>query len=245
MKQGVHLILCVIVGLAYYQAFNYLGLPFWAHVVTAPVLIYLMIFATNVYSFRISLDLEEIPARGYAGRVKDLKENERMLARLGFRKFDEFYFRIAADAVVYAYSHESRPIILCDYHLGGVRCCDLVTNFENGFSLTTSNAASAGNIPRPPKKMLQIFDGRAFDELDRQHWQGIEFLKQRNFRCKPWRVEEFRRDFLRAFLSERENTIKLLSPLKLLYWMATNHKFRYMRPIQQQFLAKTLELPQR
>ena len=243
MKQSVHLILCIAVGFAYYQVFSYLGIPFWAHVLSIPVLTYLMIFATNLYSFRISLDFAEIPAKGYGSRVIDLKQNERNLFGLGFLKFDEFYWRIATDAVVYAYTNETRTVVLCDYHLGGVKFCDFVTNFERGYSLTTSNTASSGNVPRSNKKMLQIFHGATFSEALKNHLQAVEFLKQKGFRVEHWHIHSFRLRFAKAFLSERENTIGLLSPVKLLYWMATNYKFRYMKSVQQQFLAKTLELP--
>lgn len=243
MKQSIHLILCIAVGFAYYQIFNYLGIPFWAHALSIPVLGYLMIFAANLYSFRISLDFEKIPAKGYGSRIIDLKQNEQSLYGINFKKFDEFYWRIASDAIVYAYTNEDRTIVLCDYHLGAVKFCDLVTNFDRGFSLTTSNTASSGNIPRTNKKMLQIFHGATFSEALKNHLQAVEFLKQKGFRVEPWHIHNFRLRFAKAFLSERKNTIEILSPVKLLYRMATNYKFRYMKPVQQQFLAKTLELP--
>jgi hypothetical protein len=91
--------------------------------------------------------------------------------------------------------------------------------------------------------MLQIFHGAVFSEALRNHLIAIEFLKQKGFQVRYWKIHNFRMRFAKAFLSERENTIGLLSPIKLLYYMATNYKFRYMKPIQQQFLAKTLELP--
>ena len=243
MKQGVHLILCIAVGFVYYEIFNYLGIPFWAHALSIPVLVYLMIFATNLYSFRIALDFEKIPAKGYGSRIVDLKQHETNLFGLGFKKFDEFYWRTATDAIVYAYTNDTRTVVLCDYHLGAVTFCDLVTNFEGGFSLTTSNTSSAGNIPRSNKKMLQIFHGAVFSEALRNHLIAVEFLKQKGFQVRHWKIHNFRMRFAKAYLSERENTIGLLSPIKLLYWMATNYKIRYMKPIQQQFLAKTLELP--
>lgn len=235
--------MCIIVGFSYYQIVSYLGVPFWLQALSIPVLVYLMIFATNIYSFRISLDFEKVPEKGYGSRIFDLKTHERNLYGLGFKKFDEFYWRTATDAVVYAYTNDDRSIVLCDYHLGAVQFCDLVTNFEGGFSLTTSNASSSGNIPRPNKKMLQIFHGAVFSEALRNHLIAVEFLKQKNFRVRAWQIPNFRMRFAKEFLSQRENTIGLLSPVKLLYWMATNYKLRYMQPIQQQFLAKTLELP--
>lgn len=242
MKQGVHVILCLVVGAIYYLIFNYLGIPYWAHWLFVPVLIYLMIFATSLYSFRIALDFEKIPAKGYGMRIIDLKQNQRVLFSVGFKKFDEFYWRIAADALVYAYFNADRTVILCDYHLGAVKSCDLVTNFQAGYSLTTSNAASAGNIPRGNKKMLQIFEGAGYSELLKNHLQSIEFLNQKGFKVKVWRVEDFRIEFAKAYLGERKNTIGLLSPVKLIYWMATNYKVRYMKPIQQQFMAKANDL---
>lgn len=243
MKQGVHLILCIIIGFIYYRIFEYAGIPFWVHFLTIPVLVYLMIFSTNIYSFRISLDMEKIPAKGYGGRIMDLNQNEKKLFGLGFKKFDEFYWRTASDAVVYAYANETRTIVLCDYHLGGVKCFDIVTNFEGGYSLTTSNNADSGNIPRSPRRMLQVFDGAIFSEALVNHLQSIEFLKQKGFPVRCWRLENFRMVFAKAFLSERKDTIGFLSPVKLLYWIATNYRLRYTKPVQQQFLAKTLELP--
>lgn len=241
MRQSIHLILCIAIGFVYYEIFNYLSLPFWAHAFSIPVLIWFMIYATNLYSFRISLDFEKIPAKGYGMRIIDLKQNERKLFGLGFKKFDEFYWRIAADAVVYAYLNDNRTIVLCDYHLGAVKCCDLVTNFQTGYSLTTSSTARAGNIPRSNKKMLQIFDGAVYSELLKNHLQAVEFLKKRGYKVNHWRVENFRIEFAKAYLSERRNIFGLFTPFKLLYWMATNYKIRYMKPIQQQFLAKAAD----
>lgn len=240
MRQSIYLILCVIIGFAFYQIFSYLGIPYWASVASIPVLVYAMIFATNLYSFRISLDFEKIPAKGYGMRVIDLKQNERRLYGLGFKKFDEFYWRIAAEAVVYVYVNEERTVVICDYHLGSFKFCDLITNFSNGFSLTTSSAANSRNIPRSNKKMLQIFDGAVYSELLRNHLQSVEFLKQKGNQVKIWRTENFRLEFIKAFLRERKNTITLLSPFKFLYRIATNHKAKYMMPIQQQFAEAAL-----
>lgn len=234
MKQYVHFLVCFVTTLVLYEGLHRFGFPYWTIFLFVPFLIYGLVFASNVYSFRIGLDFEEIPARGYELRISDLESNKRMLQFLGFRQFDRFYLRIAADVVAYAYIHQTYPVVLCDYHFGSTKSCDLVTAFENGYMLTTANIPSAGNIPRPAKKMLQIFPDIPPESLLKNHLQAVEFLRMKGLRTAALTPENFRLEFIKAFLGERKNTIAPLSPIKLLYWMATGRKMIYMKPVQEQ-----------
>jgi hypothetical protein len=234
MKQYVHFFVCFVVTLALYEGLQYFDYPFWAIFLFVLFLIYGLIFASNLFSFRIGLDFEEIPSKGYELRISDLEQNKRVLQNLGFRQFDKFYLRTSTDVVSYAYLHEHFPVIFCDYHFGITKACDLVTNFENGYTLTTSNIPSAGNIPRPTKKMLQIFPDMTPDALLRNHLQSVEFLKFKGLRIELLAPEDFRLEFMKAYLGERKNTIGLLSPIKLLYWMMSGQKMMYMKPVQKQ-----------
>ena len=72
------------------------------------------------------------------------------------------------------------------------------------------------------------------DALLRNHLQSVEFLKFKGLRIEALEPEDFRLEFMKAYLGERKNTIGLLSPIKLLYWMMSGQKMMYMKPVQKQ-----------
>ncbi|MEP6901819.1 MAG: hypothetical protein ABJA66_08720, partial [Actinomycetota bacterium] len=100
-----------------------------------PVNVYLQIYASQQFSFRNSIQIENIPPTGYEKRIAELNSNEELLNNLGFDRFDEFYLPTTSDIVIYAYKHCDLPLILCQYHLAAGVWFDLMTDFENDFSL--------------------------------------------------------------------------------------------------------------
>lgn len=239
MKQSV-LLVAIIACLA---ALSFLGFPVWILIVTLPLLAYVQIYALNRYTFRDSLDYELIPEKGYEKRREGLELTGYNLSELGFVKFDEFYLRLSNDVIAYIYRHQTEPIYFCHYHFGTLEFYDLVTKFDNGFSLTTANSKNAGNIPRPNHRMLQIFEGRSIEELFSSHLEAIRFLEQQGFKPQPLFLGNFRADFLNSFLEVGRQVRGFFSPPKLIYWMASGVNKTYCKTIQQQSLAKNLLLP--
>lgn len=243
MKHHVFLIVSIIIGIVFWQALSFFGLSFWLILLCTPLLAYAQIYASGRYNFRDSLQFEPIPRAGYEQRIKELDLSRQILENLGFRKFDEFYLRLSTDVVVYAYYHEQYPVQLCDYHMQNLKFCDLVTNFADQYCLTTSSSKAAGTVPQPEKNLLQVFPQAFFPELLQRHLQAGQFLYERDFRVRQPDERHFRKWFMESFMKTGEIFKNPLSPIKMIYWMATDRKQKYMKPIQQQFLAKLIQLP--
>jgi hypothetical protein len=243
MKHHVFFIVSLIIGVVFWNVLSFFGLSFWLILLCMPLLAYAQIYASGRYNFRDSLNFEPIPNSGYEQRIKDLDLNRQIWEGLGFRKFDEFYLRLSTDVVVYAYYHEQYPVQLCDYHMQSIRSCDLITKFDNQYSLTTASAKEAGTSPRPEKNLLQIFPSAFFPELLQRHLQAGQFLHEQGFRVMPTPTHNFRKWFMEDFMKAGEKFKEILMPVKMVYWMATDRKQKYMKPIQQQFLAKLIRLP--
>jgi hypothetical protein len=243
MKHHVFLIVSIVIGFIFWNALSFFGLSFWLIILCMPLLAYAQIYASSRYNFRDSLKFEPIPPAGYEQRIRELDFNQQIWESLGFRKFDEFYMRISTDVVVYAYYHEQYPVQLCDYHMQSIKSCDLITNFDNQYSLTTANAKEAGTAPRPEKSLLQVFPDAFLPELLQRHLQAGQFLYERGFRVRQPETHSFREWFMESYMEAGKMFKNPLSPIKLIYWMATGHKQKYMKPVQQQFLAKLIQLP--
>jgi hypothetical protein len=243
MKHHVFVIVSLIIGFVFWNALSFLGLSFWLILLCLPLLAYVQIYSAGRYNFRDSLTFEPIPDTGYEQRIKELDLNRQIWESLGFRKFDEFYLRLSTDVVAYAYYHEQYPINLCDYHMQSVRSCDLITRFDNQYTLTTSNGKEAGTAPRAEQNLLQVFPSSFSPELLERHLQAGQFLHERGFRVTPSPIHNFRKWFMEDFMKAGEKLKEILMPVKMIYWMATDRKQKYMKPIQQQFLAKLVRLP--
>lgn len=243
MKHHVFLIVSIIVGYIFWSVLSFFGLSFWLITLCMPLLAYAQIYAVGRYNFRDSLEFEPIPLAGYEQRIKELDLNQQIWQSLGFRKFDEFYLRLSTDVVAYAYYHEQYPIQLCDYHMQSVKSCDLTTKFDNQYSLTTANGKDAGTAPRPEQNLLQVFPPAFFPELLERHLQAGRFLYERGFRVRQPETHNFRNWFMESFMESGKELKEPLMPLKMIYWMATDRKQKYMKPIQQQSLAKLIRLP--
>lgn len=243
MKHHVSTILSVAFGVFFYIALAYFGLSFWWIFLAFLPLGYIQLYATNRYNFRSTVQLEPIPESGYEKRIAGLDANQNALAGLGFTKIDEFYLRVSPDTVAYSYRHEQYPITLVDYDMQAAKFCDMVTQFDNGYTLTTTNGQNAGVVPLPENRLGQQFPRAGFADLLHAHLDAGQFLHERGFQPSRLQSEIYRQSFLEHF-HEAGNYMKSpLSPIKLLYRMATNEKKRYARPIRQQHLANTIRLP--
>ncbi len=243
MKNTSFLIFSVIIGVVFFQVLNFFGLPLWMILFSTPFLLYGQLYFSTRYNFRSSLQLEPIPEKGYEKRLSTLNSNEYQLRNLGFVKFDEFYLQISTDVVVYVYENPEKNLILCDYNFGSFNYIDLVSKYEEGYSLTTSNTENAGLIPRSDKTMLQVFLNHSLDELVARHLHTEGFLAQKGFIKDEFDLTYFREWFLSEYHKAGDVVNNTLGPAKSIYWMLSSNKMKYVKPVQEQFLAKTLQLP--
>lgn len=244
MKHHVYLIASIVVGFIFWQTLVFFGFSLWMILLLLPVLGYAQMVLSNQFTFRNSLEFQPIPESGYEKRLVVLSLNEHLLGNLGFRKIDEFYMKTSTDLIAFVYRHDQYAVTFCDYHVGGDKqWSDLITRFENEYSLTTSNSKYGGVIRREKESLLQNFESRPFQELLNQHLQAGKFLSEQNFQVKNLQSENFRQWFMDGFKKEGKKLRNPLMPMKIMYGMATNYKQRYAKPIQQQFLAKMLQLP--
>ena len=234
-------IVSAIIGFFAVRTLGIYGLG--AVLLTIPVFGYVALYAMNRYSFRSSLNYEPIPATGCETAIEWLRNNESLCLQLGFRKIDEFRLKLSHPLVTYVYVNEQYPLSFLDYVIETVRCCDLITRFDNGYSLTTSNGKNGGSVPRPDEHLLQAFPSMGLEGLLDQHLQAVRFLTQRGFHIRPDQIENLRKRFLEQFLEDGKKLTTPLSPIQIVYWLATNYKERHAKPIMEQVLAKTVRLP--
>jgi hypothetical protein len=243
MRNNIFLVLTVAAAVIFAQFLSYFGLSYWLVLLLIPVSTYVQMYTASRYNFRKSLRPEPIPENGYEKRLNDLEMNRHELESLGFIKFDEFYLKLSVDAVLYAYYHEKYPIELCDYHFGQANCRDLTSNFGNDNTLTTTNASSAGQFPRPPENLMQVFPRKTISELFKHHLEAGKFLTNNGYQVEQPLRETFRSRFMTSFMKSGELLFTgLLSPIKVFYWVKINKNNKYLKGIEEQFLAKTLQL---
>lgn len=238
--KNIYLVINILIGFSAV----FFSLPLWSFALIIPANIYLQLYFTQQYSFRNSLQLEEIPRIDNLARIIELDQNAGLLEDLRFDKFDEFYMRTSTDIVVFAYKHVELPIVLCQYHFGVHKTMDLMTSFENDYALTTCNIKSNGiSTLRPPNYFLQIFTEADAEELFRRHIQSIEFLKANGLVAIDKPLYNFRSEFLRKFLEAGKMFKSLSSPVRILYLNYFGDKYRLAKTVQEQVLAKQLQLP--
>ncbi len=244
MKNSTFKLITYLINIGLGIAVVYFGFPFWSLLFLIPANLYLQIYAAQQYSFRNSIQLEGIPATGYEKRLAELNSNEILLADLGFERFDEFYLQTSVDCVGYAYTHRELPIILCQYHYEAGVFFDLMTDFDNDFSLTTANLkySSVAEL-RSPQKFLQAFPEFPLAELFNKHIQSLRFLEQKGFVAFKKPIYNFRADFIKEIREAGERTKGFLSPVRLVYLMYFGNKARFTKTIQEQFLADQVRLP--
>jgi hypothetical protein len=242
MRNNIFLALTVAAAVIFAQILSYFGFSYWLVLLLIPVSTYIQLYSASRYNFRKSLAPEPIPANGYEQRLNDLEMNREELEELGFIKFDEFYLKLSVDAVLYVYYHEKYPVELCDYHFGQANCRDLISNFENDITLTTTNAPSAGQFPRPAENMMQVFPQKTIQELFRHHLEAGKFLTDNGYQVEQPLRETFQSRFMTSFMKAGKLFTGLLSPIKVIYWVKINKNNKYLKKIEEQFLAKTLQL---
>lgn len=203
--------------------------------IVIPVLIYMFIFGSFLYSFRESLKPESIPRKGYEKRIRETEEKARDLPR-GFREIDRFYIKAVPDSTTFAYLHESEPVFFCLYHFDKKMGLDVVTLYDNGFGLTTNNSIDAGMAPRRAKDLIQIFPRTNYEKLYQKHMEGHIFLIERGLRPLYPHPSEFRHYFMKDYRSQGEY-IKtfFLWPLVLLSRTVSQYGKKYCLSIREQF----------
>ncbi len=216
---------------------RYTQIPLWMFlIIAAPVLTIMLIYGSFLYSFRKSLKMEAVPTHGYSARIQALDQAARHVEVLGFQKIDQFYLKMIPDSITYVFKHQHEPCYFCLYHLGQKMTCDVVTRFENEFSLTTSGSVDAGMTSRPKKALLQIFPGKSYQDLFLKHKEASEYIDINGIRTFNFAGEEFRCYFMTS-LREQETFIRktFFWPLMLLIGTISRHGRIYCRSIRDQY----------
>jgi hypothetical protein len=235
--------LTFLISLVCSFAVIFFGLPLWIFVLLIPGLVYSQLLIAHNYNFRDSISLEPIPQAGYEKRIADLESNQTLFSHSGFLKFDEFYMQTSNDILAFAYQHKNLPILGLEYHLEKIRAIDLNTKFQDEISLTTTNIRSSHLLERSDTKLFQSFPEMSFEEILHKHIQGIEFLKEQGFEPEEPELSSFRSKFLENFIKAGRKFKGLLGPLMLLNRYYFGNKYEYRKTIQEQFLAKSFQLP--
>jgi hypothetical protein len=244
MKPSAYKTFSFIVSLSGSFAIIFFGLPLWTFALFIPALIYTQILVSNNYTFRDSLALEPIPETGYEKRLQDLETNQPFLSQIGFVKFDEFYMQTSNDLVAFVYQHLDLPIIALDYDLEILKQIDFDTKFEGEITLTTTNCKTAYMHERSDEKLIQSFPEMSFEELFNKHKQAVEFLKDQGLEPLEINHKYFRQEFLDEFIQVGKKFKGILSPFTTLHRYKLGNEYEYRKPIQEQFLARSFQLPE-
>jgi len=188
------------------------------------------------YSFRQNLTAEAVPSHGCDNRIRDLKRMTPELERLGFSPVDEFFLRTIPDCLVHGYLHRTEPAYFCLYHFGSKITVDIVSICDRDISLTTSDTADSGNVPRPPQKALQIFPGLGYPALWQKHLSAMHFLSGLGVAPRRLTAGELR-PLLMSSLKEFKEHVRsmFLWPVKLIFWVVTRYGKRYCHPLEVQW----------
>jgi hypothetical protein len=200
-----------------------------------PVFFVLLLYATGAYNFGKSLELEEVPSKGYHSRLRELDGKVLEIADLGFRKIDQFYIKSMPDSVSYVFKHGKDPVFLLLHHFGRQMFVEIFTRYSDDFSLNTSANITSGTVPPLPKNFLQIFPGKAYKYLFERHVEGHEFLIAKGL--KPFDIHESEYRFFHKE-SARENIENIkrmfLWPLRLTFRLLFQQGRVYCRPVMEQ-----------
>jgi len=203
--------------------------------VFAPLFLIIMTYASFMYSFRDSIALERVPAKGCESRVASLEKEADDVRTLGFTKTDAFYIKSIPDSITYVLKHESLPVYMHLYNFGSKKAHIFMTFFEGGVELTTGASVSGGMIPRPDKKLTQVFEGLPYDRLFDEHLKGVSFIKGKG--RKEWNApyDFIKKEFRKRYLEVGEH-VRSFSfwPVRLVVWTITQRGKVHRRSIEEQ-----------
>ena len=204
--------------------------------VGVPVLTIALTMASFTFSFRKTLQYEPIPEHGYEDRLRALDGQSGEWERLGFSRCDGFFLKMIPDSITHVYKHRQTPAYGCVYHFGTKMNSDLITLLAGGRSLTTNNSSDAGNIPRPPVKMLQVFPGGSTSLLWEEHRRATAFLAGKGIPPAELPLSEFRTHFLQSIQEFKDDVLRRpLWPAKLVFWVVTRYGRKHCRRVEEQF----------
>jgi hypothetical protein len=224
-------------------AIIYLNPSFFVTVlILIPVLIYMFIFGSFMYSFRESLKPVSIPPRRYENRIRETEEKAKRLPR-GFREIDRFYLKAIPDSTTFAFLHESEPVFFCLYHFGKKMGLDVVTLYDNEFGLTTNNSVDAGMAPRREKDFIQIFSGANYEKLFQKHMEGHIFLIEKGLRPLYLHPSEFRHHFMKDYRAQGDYIRTFfLWPIILLVRTVSQYGKKYCLSVKEQLDKGVIKL---
>lgn len=237
--QIVTIIICFII-------MNVLNIPLWAFLLIAsPILVFGLTYFSFIYSFRDTLEPQQIPEKGYENRLAELDRDYPRINYMQFERIDAFYLKIIPDTVVFIYKHRFEPIFLCDYHLGSQRSFDFITYFENDIGLTTTTSVSGGLSPRPAGEFLQVVEGHPMEVLLNEHTKGVYYLKYQGVNSIDIPIHIYRQKFMEdLFKSAKSMRSYSMWPMRLVYWTIVKRGKIHKRPIEEQLKLEIATFPE-
>lgn len=223
MGNNKFIIINMLIGFALVSLNFFLNVPLWMLImIFIPTSIIGMIIYSSIYNFRKDLHFEQVDRVKFDERTRKLESDACKVLNMGFNKIDEFYLQLIPDSITYIFKHVSDPIYMNLYHMGPKIVPDVITLFDNDYSLTTGSTSDAGNIPRGEKELLQIFENASYETLCEEHRKSVEFLKSRNLNTREVSQPEFRDEFMKSLKETGERIMSYpVWPLLLLFWVVT------------------------
>ena len=241
-----HWIFATLVFIITFALLLFVRIPFLVFLfLIIPLITILFTMFTFLYSFRDSLEPEDLKREVGNIRQEELDRLANAVQAIGFEKLDEFYLRTVPDTTVYAFKLKDKPIYMGLYHMGSKRSCDLVTIYSNSCTLTTCDNVGGGMTPRPESSLLQIFPDKQYDYLLQEHLRAHEFLCKRKFSATEIMGIRFRKFFIRQIKLFARYVRKFsFWPILLLWWAITVRGKRYCSPIKFQYDTGKIKLPE-
>jgi hypothetical protein len=224
-----------------------LHLPLWAFLlIGAPAMLMGLTYYSFSYSFRSSLQPEQIPAKGYESRVETLNLDYYRLANLQFHLIDYFYLKTIPDAVIYIYRHQTEPVYFCVYHYGSKISYELISYFDNDVTLTTTASVNAAMSPRPIGELIQVFEDRPLEYLMPEHLKGVNYLKYFGYSPTIFPDDRYRGKFMEeVFKSVKKIKSYALWPARMVYWTVTKRGRIHRQSIIEQLNNGIAQIPQK
>ncbi len=183
----------------------------------------------------------DIPQGKYDYRINDLQPLTEELRAIAFDLSDTFCIESSPSVVVFAYTHRENGDLFMAYHFGTSVSYDCITEFSDGFSLTTCGTISGGVSPRAPKKFHCVENSSSASQLYARHTRERSFLCSEGLIPEPVTGEKIR-DFFVQIMKEYYDhiaTIPFLS-IKMFFWTLTKRGTRYYKSLAEQIREGTI-----
>lgn len=183
----------------------------------------------------------DIPDGKFADRLKQFEPLTKELETVGFECADKFYFESSPVVVVLLFSHCENGDQFIAYHFGTAVSYNCITQFENGYSLTTAERVASAVSPRAPKEFLCIEPTSSATELYTRHVAERSYLVESKLIPEPVAKVNLRNYFVNAMKKYYEHIASIpFFSIKMILWSIQNRGAVHLKSLEQQFRAGTI-----